>query len=217
MPVTPAAVSAATPPPAPTAPHTVPDDIVALFTGILLVSVGLAFFGNAGLLTGGTVGIAFLLHYLTGLPFGALFFILSLPFYWLALRKFGPAFTFKTFVCVLLLSLLSELQAHFVQFAQLQPLYAAVAGGILGGTGFVVLVRHRASLGGLGVLALYLQSRYGWRAGKLQMASDCLLVLLALWTVEPMRVVWSIVGAVVLNTVVAMNHRPGRYTGLQSA
>jgi hypothetical protein len=29
--------------------------------------------------------------------------------------------------------------------------------------------------------------------------------------VEPLRVLWSIVGAVALNLVLAMNHRPGRY------
>ncbi|MCH1991026.1 YitT family protein, partial [Achromobacter xylosoxidans] len=40
---------------------------------------------------------------------------------------------------------------------------------------------------------------------------DCAIVLLALFTVEPGRVLWSIVGAVALNLVLAMNHRPGRY------
>ncbi|HRG06539.1 MAG TPA: YitT family protein, partial [Acidovorax defluvii] len=28
---------------------------------------------------------------------------------------------------------------------------------------------------------------------------------------EPLRVAWSIAGAVALNLVLAMNHRPGRY------
>ncbi|KZS00827.1 Uncharacterized protein APZ42_002719, partial [Daphnia magna] len=62
--------------------------------------------------------------------------------------------------------------------------------------------------GGGGIAALYLQDRYGWRAGKVQMAVDCCIVLLALWTVEPLRVAWSIAGAVALNLVLAMNHRP---------
>ena len=94
---------------------------------------------------------------------------------------------------------------------ELQPLYAAIAGGLITGTGFLVLFRHRCSLGGVGIAALYLQDRYGWRAGKVQMAVDCCIVLLALWMVEPLRVAWSIAGAVALNLVLAMNHRPGRY------
>ncbi len=178
----------AVPPPV-AVPHTLTEDAVAIFTGVLLISVGVAFFTNAGLLTGGTAGLAFLLHYATGIGFGKIFFVLNLPFYWLALRKLGRAFTLKTFIAVLLLSVLTEAQSQFLQFAQLQPVY----------------------LGGVGILALYLQDRYGWRAGKVQMAVDCCIVLLALWSVEPLRVAWSIAGAVALNLVLAMNHRPGRY------
>ncbi|MBU4423485.1 MAG: YitT family protein [Gammaproteobacteria bacterium] len=200
-----------TTPPAASVPHTATEDAVAMFTGVLLISVGVAFFTSAGLLTGGTAGLAFLLHYATGVGFGKIFFVLNLPFYWLALRKLGREFTLKTFAAVLLLSVLTELQAQLLQFSQLQPLYAAIAGGLITGTGFLVLFRHRCSLGGVGIAALYLQDRYGWRAGKVQMAVDCCIVLLALWSVEPVRVLWSIAGAVALNLVLAMNHRPGRY------
>ena len=199
------------PVPTPPVPHTPTEDAVAIFTGVLMISVGVAFFTSAGLLTGGTAGLAFLLHYSTGIGFGKIFFVLNLPFYWLALRKLGREFTLKTFVAVLLLSLLTELQGQFLQFARIEPLYAAIAGGLITGTGFLALFRHRCSLGGVGIAALYLQDRYGWRAGKGQMAVDCSIVLLALWSVEPMRVAWSIAGAVALNLVLAMNHRPGRY------
>jgi uncharacterized membrane-anchored protein YitT (DUF2179 family) len=195
-------------------PHSRTEDAVALFTGVLLISVGIAFFTSAGLLTGGTAGLAFLLHYATGWSFGKVFFALNLPFYWLAWRKLGRSFTFKTFAAVLLLSMLTDLQTQFLQIAQLQPLYAAIAGGLITGTGFLVLFRHRCSLGGVGILALYLQDRYGWRAGKVQMAVDCCIVALALFTVEPLRVAWSIAGAVALNLVLAMNHRPGRYMAM---
>jgi len=199
---------------APVTPHTTIEDTLALFTGVLLISVGVAFFTSAGLLTGGTAGLAFLLHYATGITFGKLFFVLNLPFYWLAWRKMGRAFTFKTFLAILLLSVLTELQSRFLQINNLQPLYAAIAGGLITGTGFLVLFRHRCSLGGVGILALYLQDRYGWRAGKVQMGVDCSIVALALFTVQPMQVLWSIVGAVALNLVLAMNHRPGRYTAV---
>jgi uncharacterized membrane-anchored protein YitT (DUF2179 family) len=68
-----------------------------------------------------------------------------------------------------------------------------------------VLFRHRASLGGFNVLVLYLQERFGWRAGKVQMAFDCAIVVG--WS----QIAWSIVGAVALNLTLAINHRPGRY------
>ena len=192
-------------------PHTRTEDAVVIGVGVTLISVGVAFLASAGLLTGGMAGLAFVLHYATGIGFGKLFFALNLPFYWLALRKLGLAFTLKTFAAVALLSVLSELQSQFLQISELQPLYAAITGGLIMGMGFLVLFRHRCSLGGVGIMALYLQDRFGWRAGKVQMAVDCCIVLAALVTVEPLRVLWSVIGAVALNLVLAMNHRPGRY------
>jgi len=194
--------------------HTRAEDALAVASGTLLISVGVAFFTSAGLLTGGTAGLAFLLHYATGIGFGPLFFVLNLPFYWLAWRKLGAAFTVKTFIAVALLSALTALQPRFLRFADLQPVYAAVVGGLITGTGFLILFRHKASLGGIGVLALWLQDRFGWRAGKVQMGVDCAIVLLALFSIEPLRVAYSIVGAVALNVVLAINHRPGRYLGM---
>ena len=192
-------------------PHSRTEDAMAILTGVTLVSVGVAFIASAGLLTGGMTGLAFVLHYATGIGFGKLFFVLNLPFYWLALRKLGTGFTLKTFTAVALLSALVGLQSQFLQISQLHPAYAAITGGLIMGIGFLMLFRHRCSLGGVGILALYLQDRFGWRAGKVQMAVDCCIVLAALVTVEPQRVLWSVAGAVALNLVLAMNHRPGRY------
>lgn len=200
----------AVPPPV-AVPHTLTEDAVAIFTGVLLISVGVAFFTNAGLLTGGTAGLAFLLHYATGIGFGKIFFVLNLPFYWLALRKLGLGFTVKTFAGVALLAVLTEVQPLLMQVGSIQPLYAALVGGLCMGMGFLVLFRHHCSLGGIGILALYLQGRFGWRAGAVQMAADFCIVAAALVTVEPMRVLWSVIGAVALNQVLAINHRPGRY------
>ena len=90
-----------------------------------------------------------------------------------------------------------DVQALFVG-----PLFVALG---------VVLFRHRASLGGFNVLVLYLQERFGWRAGKVQMAMDCAIVLAAFGVVDLERIAWSVVGAVALNLTPAINHRPGRY------
>ena len=198
------------PTPAP-APHSRGEDAVAIVTGVAMVSVGVAMVGGAGLLTGGITGLAFVLHYATGWGFGKLFFVLNLPFYWLALRKLGLGFTVKTFAGVALLAVITEVQPHLMQIARIEPLYAALVGGLCMGMGFLVLFRHHCSLGGIGILALYLQGRFGWRAGAVQMAADFCIVAAALATVEPMRVLWSIVGALALNQVLAINHRPGRY------
>ncbi len=194
--------------------HTRLEDLQALLTGTLFISLAVLLFNQAGLLTGGTAGLAFLLHYGTGVGFGKLFFAINLPFYWLAWRRMGREFTLKTFAAIALLSALTELQPLALRVEWLHPLYAAVMGGLLMGAGFLMLFRHRASLGGVGIVALVLQQERGWRAGKVQMAVDGVIVLAALFVVDPVRIGYSLVGAIALNLTLAVNHRPGRYIAM---
>ena len=191
--------------------HKLHEDAQALLTGTLFVALGVVLFGHVGLLTGGTAGLAFLVHYATGWSFSAVFFLINLPFYALAWRRMGARFTVKTFAAVGLLSLLAHLVPGWIQIGVLAPGFAAVAGGLLMGAGMLMLFRHRASLGGFNVLVLYLQERFGWRAGHLQMALDCAIVLAAFSVRAPSQIAWSVLGAVVLNMTLAINHRPGRY------
>jgi uncharacterized membrane-anchored protein YitT (DUF2179 family) len=189
-------------------PH---EDVQALVTGTLFVALGIVMFNQAGLLTGGTAGLALLLHYATGVDFAWVFFLVNLPFYVFAWLRMGPVFALKTFAAVALLSLFAHWLPVGVSFGHLSAWVAAVLGGLLCGAGMLMLFRHRASLGGLNVMALYLQDKAGWSAGKVQMAFDCVIVLGGLVVADVPRVAFSILGAVVLNLALAINHRPGRY------
>ena len=193
--------------------HSLFEDIQALVSGTLLFAFAIVLFRHAGLLTGGTAGLAFLGHYASDVSFGLLYFLINIPFYIFGLLALGRAFTLKTFAAVALLSLYSEVLPRWIHIESIHPVFAAVIGGLLAGAGLLILVRHRASLGGLGVMAIYLQKKRGWSAGTLQMIADGFIVCAALAIVEPTRVALSILGALVLNMVLAINHRPGRYFG----
>lgn len=196
------------------APHTLLDDVQALLAGTLLVSLGVALLGRAHLVSGGVVGLVFLLHYLTGIGFGKLFFAVNLPFYVLAVRKMGWEFTLKTFCAVLLLSIFSELLPRVLRLESIHPLYAAVMGGLLMGVGLLILFRHKASLGGLNVLVLYVEERTGWRAGLVQLGFDAVILLSSALTISVGAVAISMLGAAVLNLSLAINHRRERYTAI---
>lgn len=191
--------------------HTPLEDLQALLIGTLLVSLAVTLFQHAGLLSGGTAGIAFLAHYLGGWSFGLAYFVINLPFYWLAWRHMGRSFTLRTLAAVVLVAVMSDWLPRHLVLASLDAWLAALLGGVLMGNGFLVLFRHHASLGGLGILALLAQKKRGWRAGHVQMAMDSAIVLAALATVPLDRVALSVAAAVVLNLVIATNHRPGRY------
>lgn len=191
--------------------HTLFEDTQGLLVGSALCGFGIHILASAGLVTGQTAGLAVLLSYATGLGFGAIFFVINLPFYWLAYRHLGRAFTVKTFAAVVLVSGFAEAAARLVQIMPAHPAVAAVLFGTVTGAGLLAIFRHRASLGGVGILAFYLQERIGWRAGWVQLGFDLVLFACALALLAPDKVLWSLLGAAILNTIIGINHRRDRY------
>ena len=192
-------------------PHSAPEDVLGVLTGTLLAALGLHLLQEAEAVTGGTAGLALLLTYATALNFGWLFVLVNLPFFLLALWKKGWRFTLKTLVSVAIVSVFSEMNDYLMPIPDIDPIYGVVAGNLLLGVALLIVFRHGSSLGGFNVLALIAQEQFHLRAGYVQMSLDLVVFLLALTVMAPSGVVLSAAGAVVLNIVLAFNHRPGRY------
>lgn len=191
--------------------HSVRENLLALTLGSALVSLGVIFFSKVGLLTGGTAGLAIFLTKVSDFSFGQVFFVLNLPFYLLSVTRMGWRFTLNTFIAVSIVSFAVDHLHNVIEIARVDPLYAALIGGGLIGIGMLVIFRHKMSLGGFNILALFLQDRFGIRAGKVQMALDCSIVVMSLFIVDVSLIMLSVVGAIATNLILAMNHKPGRY------
>lgn len=194
--------------------HTPLEDAQGIVTGVACAALGVAVLGHLGFLTGGTAGLSLIITYAFGWNYGLVFLAVNLPFYALAIGRMGRAFTVKTIVAIGLMSGLTGIQPRLLRFGEIEPLYAVILAGILIGVGLLVLFRHRASLGGVGILALFLQDRFGWRAGLVQLGFDLMILALAFVVVEPGAILYSVVGAVVLNLLLAVNHRTDRYVAM---
>jgi uncharacterized membrane-anchored protein YitT (DUF2179 family) len=191
--------------------HSLLEDAQGLVAGSMLAVLGVSLLQGAGLLTGGTAGMAFLLHYATGLSFGLCFFSINLPFAYLAYRRLGVAFTVKTFTAIGITALLSEIVPTHLGLLAVDPLVGGLFGGLAIGAGMLALFRHRASLGGIGILAVYLQDRFGIRAGLVQLGFDAVILACAVLLASPFIILCSVLGALVLNLTIAINHRKDRY------
>ncbi|WP_234983448.1 YitT family protein [Demequina sp. NBRC 110053] len=193
--------------------HALWEDVLALPSGAFLMSFGLFLLEQIGGVSGGLAGVAILGSYWTGATFGLVFFLVNLPFYWLAVRRMGWTFTIKTLITVTLISVLSAVHGLYLDVSSIAPLYAAIFAGLSIGVGMIMIFRHGASAGGFGILAAFLQESRGVRAGYVQGALDVVVVLASLALVPLDILAYSILGAVLLNMVLAINHRPGRYFG----
>lgn len=192
--------------------HSLFEDAQGIAFGAGMAAFGILVLTHLGLVTGQTAGLAVLISYATGWAFGPVFFTLNLPFYWIGYRRFGTAFTVKTFLSVAVLSGASLLLPRVVDLGTIHPGAGAMLFGMVSGAGLLALFRHGASLGGVGIVALLAQERLGWRAGWVQLAFDAVLFAAALAVLrDPVLVAWSALGAFVVNAVIAINHRRDRY------
>src|SRR5690606_27115620 len=115
------------------------------------------------------------------------------------------------FIAVGLTSLITEIQPHYLKIETLDPVWTSLLAGVLLGFGLLALYRHRASLGGLGILAVYLQDRFGWRAGLVQLAFDAVVLAAAFAVAAAYIVLCSVIGALVLSLFRTITHRSARY------
>ncbi|MFA8384109.1 MAG: YitT family protein [Pelagibaca sp.] len=191
--------------------HTPFEDAQGILVGATLVALAVHVLSSANLMTGQIAGLALVGSYISDWSFGAIFFVLNLPFYLVAIRQLGWVFTLKTFAAVALMSLISDTLPLILTVEMVHPALGAVLGGILAGVGLISLFRHGATLGGVGVVALWLQDARGIKAGNTQLAFDLVLFALALWVLPPEMVIWSLLGAVILNMIITINHRRDRY------
>lgn len=191
--------------------HSQKEDWIAILTGTFVVAQGIFFLQSANLLTGGTTGLALLASHFIPLSFGTLYFLANSPFYLLAWRRFGKRFALTSAISGGLVSILTDHLDLVISLDKVNPIYCAIAGGLLMGLGMLILFRHRTSLGGFNVLCLFIQDRFGISVGKTQMAIDCSILTASLFFVSPTTIALSVIGAIVLNIVLAMNHKPSRY------
>lgn len=191
--------------------HSLIEDAQGLAFGATMAAFSIVILTHLGMITGQTAGLAVLLSYASGIPFGPVFFALNIPFYWFGYRRMGKAFTIKTFLAVAALSVLSALMPGWVDFSTLHPAFGAVLFGFVSGAALLAIFRHGASLGGIGILALYLQDKTGFRAGHTQLIFDAALFAVALTFLPWPTVAWSFLGAAVVNLTIAINHRRDRY------
>lgn len=194
--------------------HKLYEDVLALLLGTILVALGMAFYTKAQLLVGSTAGLALLLHYITSIEFWIVFSVINLPFYVLGVIRMGWMFTLRTFAAVTLVSVFTRLTRNWVEISHLDPVYAAVMGGCLAGVGLLILFRHRTGLGGINIVALYLQEKFNIRAGIFQLVVDGCILFASFFVLEPENIALSVFSAFILNMILAMNHKPGRYRGI---
>ncbi|MEW9698655.1 YitT family protein [Paenibacillus sp. SI8] len=137
--------------------------------GSALFSVGLEIFlVPNNIIDGGVVGISIIISHLTHIPLGVFLVVLNLPFLLLGYKQIGKTFALSTLFSVILMSIGSSL-LHPVQAITIDPLLAAVFGGIILGIGVGLVIRSGGSLDGTEIVAILFSKKTPFSVGEIVM------------------------------------------------
>ncbi len=163
--------------------------------GSLFLSLGVVlFFIPNALVTGGTSGMAILLHYLLGLPTGVMMVAVNAPLLLLGAKYLGRAFTIRSVITIVLSSVFIDGFNELLHVNALTKdvILAAVFGGVCIGVGLGLVLSGNASAGGSTILAKIIASKTTIKASTVILAIDVMIIMaialifknvdLALWS-----------------------------------
>lgn len=184
----------------------------AIVEGCFLAALGLFFLQSSSLLVGGTAGLAAISNQVISLSMGTWFFLINAPFFIIAFKQMGKSFTFKSIIGVALVSVITDSLAFMINISAIPVWLAAFIGGGLIGIGLLILFKHNTSLGGVNILALYIEKHYGIHSGKVMLATDMVVVCCALFLYPIDKILYSLIGFFVLTSVLGRYHKKAPIT-----
>ncbi len=193
--------------------HNIWEDLFGITIGAVLLSVGINILENGEILTGGTAGLALLIAHQFSQNVAIIYPLVSAPFLLLSWFKKGKIFTIRTALTVLYVSFLVNLVPQIMHIDVKNDLLASLISNIFLTMGLLALFRHNSSVGGFGVVALIAQEQFNFKAGYAQLILDLMVMGVALLYYSPNQVFVSLLGVIVLNLGLAVNHRADRYLG----
>ena len=163
--------------------------IISLGSFLIAVAVGM-FILPSSILTGGVAGISVLLLPFIKIPESTMIFILNVGLLALGTVFMGKKFLFNTCVSSVLYPVMLKILERFVTPVSMNPILAAIYGGILGGIGIGLVVRQGASTGGMDIPPILLKKFFNIDVSKSLIFFDSMTVLagLFIYGLEPVLI-----------------------------
>lgn len=130
---------------------------------------------------GGLTGVAQIIHvFLPWLPVGTMVILLNIPLFLLGWRLLGRSLLVISLFSMAISSVYIDLLDKLYYFSPMDPLLAAIYGGVLVGLSLGIIFQQGATTGGSDLIARLLKLPFPWLpVSKLLLAVDLLVILAA--------------------------------------
>lgn len=154
---------------------------------------------------GGVTGLAQIVnHFVPAVPIGIMVIVFNIPLFLLGWKLLGVGVLASSLYAMACSSLMIDGLERLFTFPTMEPMLAAVTGGVLLGVGLGLVFLQRSTTGGTDLMARLLKLRFGWLpVGKLLMCIDLVVILAvaaAFWSVQ--SALYGLVGLFLSTTVI---------------
>jgi len=177
--------------------------IISGSTILALAVVG--FFVSNHLITGGTAGLALLLHYITPLSIGMLVALVNLPLIIIGIKYLGKMFAIRTVITIVLISILIDFFAKVLnlQAFVVDTTLGAIFGGIFVGIGLALVIKGNSSAGGSTIIARIVASKTEIKPGTVILVIDTIIIFSALFILnDTAKILWSVISIYITSKVI---------------
>lgn len=163
------------------------------------------FFLPNHMVTGGTAGLALLLHYITPFTIGSLIALINLPLLVLGSRYLGKMFAIRTVITIVLISLFIDFLAQIIKLEPfiLDTILSSIFGGIFIGLGLALVIKGNSSAGGSTIIAKIISSKTEIKPAQVILVIDTIIILSALFILEDRaKILWSIISIYITSKMI---------------
>uniref|UniRef100_UPI0040478DC9 YitT family protein n=1 Tax=Aliarcobacter sp. TaxID=2321116 RepID=UPI0040478DC9 len=172
---------------------------------LVLAFAVVGFFVPNQLITGGTAGLALLLHYITPLTIGTLIALINLPLLIIGIKYLGKAFAIRTTTTIILISIFIDFIANIINLKPfiIDSTLGAIFGGIAIGVGLALVIKGNSSAGGSTIVARIISSKTEIKPGQVILVIDTIIVLSSLFILEDTaKILWSVISIYITTKVI---------------
>jgi len=176
-----------------------------ILLGTICIALGVVlFFLPNNFTTGGTPGMAILLHHISGYSIGAMVIAINVPLLIWGVKYLGKLFAIRTIIAIVLISIFIDfLKAFDFETIVSNILLASVFGGAIVGLGVGLIIKGNASAGGSTIIARIVSSNSHIKPAHVILFIDVIIVVSSIYVFKDFeKALWSIMSIYVTSKVI---------------